>query len=1314
MKRAIAMLMAIVMIFSITPMSVYAGENPTVAITVGSKDVTVNPGDTISVPVVITQNDGLTGFTLGVEYDTTRLEVDKEKSLYTDGGLVPGIVYAENASYMGQADFTATGTIFTLNFKVKEDAPQGDASVIVKIVGNAEDAFYNEELEGVTLALSSNAIKVKYKTVGLSFVNGSQTMTYDEAKADAEGGNTLTVPGEDYHFVGWFSGLNDKYKEDETGYYVIEPDATETGIAGVELRPRYEILPTEGTYNALWIKGNGSYAVNVGESNIGVYVGETDSAVLNAAIAEANGARTKLVKDMDLKSTKVTSSVAMHLDLNGCKIITSTTRILTLTDTTGNVVESSREGGSFVSSTSTAKSQYLYGGQYDLIRDVEMTAKQGTDAVIDINGPVTIENCIFVGFVKLKGESESSSTIDNCQITNNATLIRAYGIVTVTNTKMMTTTTSNVAFLGDNGNGILNLGAGNTITATTAQYLFSNLKEVNFTSIEGCAYQVATTTMFVKEMNGFSTSVFAPNGLGTAIDASGKIVFGVPCSVIYIADGTIVKTLTGMKDGYADLSVKHEFGNNTQYELVGWTTDSNATEAMTEIILNGDTTLYAVKREKPTNVDGQPIQNETIEFGSSTSKLLNNAHKLGDLNELTLTQNSAWARLTFGSAVLDSIAANVVSGNLDVVIDYDHTLSEEGTFARLNVSLQKDGSDVTFDGAVNVRLRLGPSANVASRNYRVYYIPEVGDPVAMPTSIKDEGGNVYAYFTTTHFSTFEVRETEIANGYTAGLDITETEVRAGKKANGEQNTVNVTVDVTHSDKTEYNAGEIKVEFDSTLLSFNEIQSELPENAVCKVEGNELTIEFYGDKIAFPHKINLTFDTCDSVDVDITTTITLKQAAFADSLEAQKEDLQEATLEPASDVVTIKVEEVPVEKADEIVLGDETVVKGTDYNFTVAQPEDYSYDNLKVTVDGIDITDKLVKNEDGSYTIPAEFVTGSIVIEHNREANKYNVTINYTGDDPDEALVQEATYGEPFQFTIPTQDGYQYTLKEVIINGETFTNLESVGGNVYNIPGSAIKGEIIISIEKDDTLFTVTVEGNGAGDAEIADQNGETSFDKGDTAVLTITPAIGYKEYKVTATMNGEDVTESLDNSVENVYSLANIDGDIIFTVTKEVNGTVEVTEYLTLNSDDTNGNSLGMFLVRYTDELLKDEDTTNDYIPMCNDMPMYWSANYEAYCYLVIDENLDVAKSNVKVTAGTVGNNIEIAYTINVNGSEDENGDAADAQLVYDMYMAMYKDFTDDVNMMKFLLADTNNDKVVDVLDAEKIISTILGIEVTP
>ena len=81
-----------------------------------------------------------------------------------------------------------------------------------------------------------------------------------------------------------------------------------------------------------------------------------------------------------------------------------------------------------------------------------------------------------------------------------------------------------------------------------------------------------------------------------------------------------------------------------------------------------------------------------------------------------------------------------------------------------------------------------------------------------------------------------------------------------------------------------------------------------------------------------------------------------------------------------------------------------------------------------------------------------------------------------------------------------------------------------------------------------------------------------------------------------------------------------------------------------------------------------------------------------------------------------------IAATLNPNGEKviinngnnmDVNGtgilDASDAQLVYNMYNAVYNEFTSDVTMEKFLRADANGDNKVDVKDAEVIINKILS-----
>ena len=68
---------------------------------------------------------------------------------------------------------------------------------------------------------------------------------------------------------------------------------------------------------------------------------------------------------------------------------------------------------------------------------------------------------------------------------------------------------------------------------------------------------------------------------------------------------------------------------------------------------------------------------------------------------------------------------------------------------------------------------------------------------------------------------------------------------------------------------------------------------------------------------------------------------------------------------------------------------------------------------------------------------------------------------------------------------------------------------------------------------------------------------------------------------------------------------------------------------------------------------------------------------------------------------------------VTVTNSMDVNGtgtlDASDAQLTFNMYNAVYSNFTDDVTMEKFLRADVNGDNKIDVKDAEAIVNQILA-----
>ena len=107
--------------------------------------------------------------------------------------------------------------------------------------------------------------------------------------------------------------------------------------------------------------------------------------------------------------------------------------------------------------------------------------------------------------------------------------------------------------------------------------------------------------------------------------------------------------------------------------------------------------------------------------------------------------------------------------------------------------------------------------------------------------------------------------------------------------------------------------------------------------------------------------------------------------------------------------------------------------------------------------------------------------------------------------------------------------------------------------------------------------------------------------------------------------------------------------------------------------------------------------------------PMYKTTAYgvNVYSYLVIVDKSAAAptaasaKSNVsQITAEAVV--LEQTYDVNASNNVDIN----DAQLVYDMYKGAYSDFTA-VTVEKFLRADVNGSKTINVQDASAIVNEI-------
>ena len=83
--------------------------------------------------------------------------------------------------------------------------------------------------------------------------------------------------------------------------------------------------------------------------------------------------------------------------------------------------------------------------------------------------------------------------------------------------------------------------------------------------------------------------------------------------------------------------------------------------------------------------------------------------------------------------------------------------------------------------------------------------------------------------------------------------------------------------------------------------------------------------------------------------------------------------------------TVKPSSVVSVTKPDYVKGNDTATKGQDYTFTVDKEEGYDYSEPTVKVGDVDVTDKLVKKENGIYTIPGSTITGNITIEVTKTA-----------------------------------------------------------------------------------------------------------------------------------------------------------------------------------------------------------------------------------------------------------------------------------------------------------------------------------------
>lgn len=500
--------------------------------------------------------------------------------------------------------------------------------------------------------------------------------------------------------------------------------------------------------------------------------------------------------------------------------------------------------------------------------------------------------------------------------------------------------------------------------------------------------------------------------------------------------------------------------------------------------------------------------------------------------------------------------------------------------------------------------------------------------------------------------------------------------------------------INTSDNSGFNSYYFALAYDNDRLEFSGavFGKDIKAPIIAEASNGKLIVAGYGETLSYGY-MKLAFTLISDGDA----TVTLTKANIDRSDNAQN-DARTATISNSS--VTVHAGGYPVtlpEKDGGIsdVSGPAFAAAGGNYTFT-ALPAGMAFE-FTATVDDVEAPLTVVDNEDGTYTVFG--VTGDLKIKlDGAVARTYSATVQGNGASDVWNATDKATYGVDYKFLITPATGYHYAVS-VTVGGQTVA--PEVDDNSYTIPGTAIEGDIVITVTKAIQADTTQIMFVGNGTDDLENRGGVYTAVNGQEFTFKLNKQPGY-EYTVTAKKGDEDITMTDDGNGTYTIAGENINGGIItVTVTRSAPPAVDVTaqEFLTCNGST-------IFLLRATAR----EDLGESRDLMYGDKHMLWSSEYKAYVWLVkvatdtANEVVEGAKTNISIS--NKAKHTTVLHTGNVNSSKQV--DINDAQLIYDLYMKNTPiDITQNGNMQALLNGDVNCNGKLDTGDARAVVFRI-------
>lgn len=554
-----------------------------------------------------------------------------------------------------------------------------------------------------------------------------------------------------------------------------------------------------------------------------------------------------------------------------------------------------------------------------------------------------------------------------------------------------------------------------------------------------------------------------------------------------------------------------------------------------------------------------------------------------------------------------------------------------------------------------------------------------------PIALLADGEEVLAQFTLT--------VSDPADGYAVNMGEDKTVVA--------NETVQIPVTVTHSDSnvTDYKSFEFTFQYDPALLTLVTGSSEDNQKEITVVDNNgTVTVRRYGDALDVGDAaITLEF-TAKAVG---NTNVKLITAKVGTSDDAKDENIPTAQIE--DNLTKITVSGYTVKLPDEF-EGKTVVAPGEDYTFT-AKDLNYEY-TITATIGGQPLTVTGSGTDTDPYKITADQITGNIEITTEKSGKKFEITLNGTSlaHNSGHTVVDGKTYAQymtPYTAKLTKKDHYIYDLK-VTVNGETIAHDYNNETGIITIAGNLITGPVVIdSGEQESDKHDVTFEGTYASHAKY---EGESAVYDGENFSFTIETPEGFtiQSYEVSYKLGDAEEYTTLEAN-NGTYTIENITAALTIKIEGTSDLKVEVNEYVKLDGKV-------VFLVTATQTLPEGKNLAYNSYPMyLKNFQVEGSDTMEQmYSYLVVvnsGETLSVEDATAMITiVEAQATTLEDTFNVNESTALDIN----DAQLVYDLYNNVYQDITT-VGMQKFLRADVNGSRNINVSDAAAVVNAILA-----